>query len=560
MIAVAKSLPQSIETTGAIRTTGAIETIETSGGWRLVLQGRMALFENASAHLRPDHMLTCPNAYLAVAFYLARRSEAQTARAMFDEVQSALNTGRLKGHDGLEAELELVGTHIRCYEDYPMGEDELKSLEALLSVLSADDQVGRGLVLNYLCFMSLHQGNFNFSQSYAENAIRAYIDGGADFGALHLDTYLGQIRLARGDLVGADEQYWSMLEKLKQIRPAQPELISVCQALQSEVAYEMNEIERSDALLTSALRLVENDAWFDILAAGYRSSTRLAMLHDGLPGALSALDHAETIAARRAMPRLHRLIQIEKIRALTLNDELDLARDEIWKAGLNRFIDAPEWDGESDWAIRLGPTAVALARFLIRDRRADKALVVLNSAEDNAIRSGHMLAVAKLRVIRAMALWRLRQRKESAGALISGIRLLGNQPFRRFILDEGPRLQEIVQAVLDRANLGSGSNQFVSRRLKELNHLWTLELQKPGRRRSGATNTTSATGATTASHGPGRQQYLQLLAIGQSNKEIGRALGVSQNTVKYHLKVLFRELGVDNRVRAVNRARELNLL
>lgn len=54
--------------------------------------------------------------------------------------------------------------------------------------------------------------------------------------------------------------------------------------------------------------------------------------------------------------------------------------------------------------------------------------------------------------------------------------------------------------------------------------------------------------------GPGLTQrqgdVLGLLADGKSNKEIGRALGICEGTVKVHLLAAFRQLGVRNRVEA----------
>jgi DNA-binding CsgD family transcriptional regulator len=55
-------------------------------------------------------------------------------------------------------------------------------------------------------------------------------------------------------------------------------------------------------------------------------------------------------------------------------------------------------------------------------------------------------------------------------------------------------------------------------------------------------------------------EVLQLLARGRRNPEIARALMISENTVKAHLKSIYRKLGVGDRVRAVNRARELGLV
>lgn len=53
-----------------------------------------------------------------------------------------------------------------------------------------------------------------------------------------------------------------------------------------------------------------------------------------------------------------------------------------------------------------------------------------------------------------------------------------------------------------------------------------------------------------------QQQILQLLASGLPNKSISRELGVSADTVKTHLKMLFHELKVHNRTACVSAARE----
>ena len=53
---------------------------------------------------------------------------------------------------------------------------------------------------------------------------------------------------------------------------------------------------------------------------------------------------------------------------------------------------------------------------------------------------------------------------------------------------------------------------------------------------------------------------LRLLATDLTQREIGEALYVSFNTVKTHVKSIFRKLDVAARTDAVSRARELRLL
>ena len=59
---------------------------------------------------------------------------------------------------------------------------------------------------------------------------------------------------------------------------------------------------------------------------------------------------------------------------------------------------------------------------------------------------------------------------------------------------------------------------------------------------------------------PRECQILDLLASGQTNQELARALGVSPNTVKTHLANLFAKLEVDRRVKAIEKARFLALI
>jgi len=56
---------------------------------------------------------------------------------------------------------------------------------------------------------------------------------------------------------------------------------------------------------------------------------------------------------------------------------------------------------------------------------------------------------------------------------------------------------------------------------------------------------------------PRETEVLSLLAAGNSNKEIGRALKLQEITVKLHVRNIFRKLGVRNRVEAANAAARL---
>ena len=58
---------------------------------------------------------------------------------------------------------------------------------------------------------------------------------------------------------------------------------------------------------------------------------------------------------------------------------------------------------------------------------------------------------------------------------------------------------------------------------------------------------------------PRQYDVLRLLGKGQANKEIARALDISEGTVKIHLAAIFRVLEVRNRTEAVLKASALDI-
>lgn len=487
---------------------------------------------------------------LARAFVLAKQGQVVDARRELDAIES-----EWERKDSLSVqkklELILVDAHVRAYEGRIFAAADIANLKWTLEAVPSDDFVAQGLALNQLCIACMHSGHLDRAQEYGESAIRAYRQGAAELGSLHLLAHLGQIKLMRGDLEGAAQEYSIIESSLLALPSPGTALLAVSRALRSEVAYETNDLVESETLLESAIGSIEeNDAWLDVRAAAYRVRIRLAFNHLGLPGALSELSHFETAAENLKMPRLLRLIRFERIRVLTLSDEIDAAI----KIMRSMDIDPqrlPSRD-DDDWAFRQGSTAVAISRWLVRARRAREALAFMETVEDFAIRRGQLLSLAKLRVIRAEAHWRLNQKSEATSALLSSVRLLGNQPFRRFILDEGQEVSRIVQAVLDGDHMTSPVSRQQRARFAELHHYSTV--QKREARRVGPGSPSEVAG------GHPSAKYLELLALGLSNKEIARTMGVTVNTVKYHLKTIFRELRVLNRTQAVMEATRLRII
>ena len=57
-----------------------------------------------------------------------------------------------------------------------------------------------------------------------------------------------------------------------------------------------------------------------------------------------------------------------------------------------------------------------------------------------------------------------------------------------------------------------------------------------------------------------QKQVLNLLALGKSNKQIAQQLGVSESTIKRHVYNMYKIMSVNNRVEAIDYARQRGLI
>ena len=143
------------------------------------------------------------------------------------------------------------------------------------------------------------------------------------------------------------------------------------------------------------------------------------------------------------------------------------------------------------------------------------------------------LAFVQCQLLRATALDALHAGPESRLALADAIEYAYAQRAPRVLSDCGPQAQGLIY----RALAGVETPQ-----LSPTQRLWlSKHLSRPLRDLDAARLALSRR----------EDAILRELCLGHSNKAIGRMLGMTENTVKFHLKCLYRKLGVRTRSGAV---------
>ena len=188
-----------------------------------------------------------------------------------------------------------------------------------------------------------------------------------------------------------------------------------------------------------------------------------------------------------------------------------------------------------------GPlTGSALARLRLDQGDVSRALAAITAAGETTMIVFASVA-ADIELVHGLVCRAARQRAEAAEHLERALDVAAPAGFLRPLLSHGPLLSAALQ---DHLRRGTNHGAFVTR---------ALALMQPR-----ATSSTAVAGFEPLS--PRERQVLGYLPSTLSNEEIARDLFVSVNTVKTHLRSIYRKLGVAGRQPAVTRANELGLL
>jgi LuxR family maltose regulon positive regulatory protein len=191
--------------------------------------------------------------------------------------------------------------------------------------------------------------------------------------------------------------------------------------------------------------------------------------------------------------------------------------------------------------------AFMLARLDIAQGKAKQALPSLKQWQEDAAQNGRIRSQVEALCLQALAYDADADLSQAAHSMREALAIGHAKGFRRIFLDEGSRMVALLQAILPAL-----TNRSLHLFAAALLHSFSPSVT------SGATVTNSLAPVEALSQQELR--VLRLLIAGLSNAEIAQELVVSTNTIKTHVKSIYRKLNVNSRSEAREVARELKLL
>lgn len=308
----------------------------------------------------------------------------------------------------------------------------------------------------------------------------------------------------------------------------------------ARLAYECNELERAEQLLDEASfsKKSGNFAFGEAFVLMKIELLRIRLLSARGEGAAAQSALSTLFVRQQALPSALQLtpeILIWQVRLQIREGDLEGAESVLNTLATYTQTLSPQ----QQEAQQLLHARLSLARG-----EADTALSCLMQLRAEAQARQHLIRVLEIDVLMALAHSATKQRPAAHQHLVLALSHARQEGFLRLFLDEGEPLATLLRSLLPTLT-GKSLRAYAQTVLQVL--------------------TNSAPHSTPESPlleslSAQEQRVLALLVAGRSNPEIAEALIVSINTVKGHVKSLYRKLGVMNRREAGEVARCLKLI
>ena len=280
----------------------------------------------------------------------------------------------------------------------------------------------------------------------------------------------------------------------------------------------------------------------------YVSLAQVRRAQGDMDGAWEVLRRAKEVAIQFDLTELDDL-SVAFVEALLWVAEGKLEAAEAWarERDLYRYVTTPLQEGLTDaYDHRMRKyELLVLARLLTARGRCDDALAVLASIVPVAEQRRRPTIVIESLVLQALAHQVKGDTGQALAALERALTLAEPEGYVRIFLDEGEPLVRLLEEAAARGIGGAFVTHLLAHRGDGLP-------APPGGHEPAAGLVEPLSGR--------EMEVLRFLVTHLSSTQIAEELGISANTVRFHIKNIYGKLGVHSRAEAVGAARELGLL
>lgn len=530
----------------------AAQTIRQAGGVNLFIRAGHTVLEALIDDLPANVIHDSPSLTLCYVLMLAKRGNIQAAR---ERLEGLKGSDVLNGPESFNIDrptLEHIDGMIDIYEDLRLDEEGIRRFEVMAVELPPQSTWDLGWINNHLCIGYTRQGKLDLARRTALKGLACYREEKTVYAEIFMLVHLGLVNSLAGNFSAALTFCRDAEELVQSAQWKDFNLEAICRVASADIHYLQGEISFVEKTLSEAMNpIVRGEGWVEIYVRLFSLLARSRLRLSGLDLAMTAIDKAEEVSVERCLPRLKVAADIMRVEVFAKGGLIESAAAIADRLAI--AIKDPACHGVWTWRER-NEFRIARARLLTMQGRHRDSMAELERvmADSSANGSGYYLLAAEVLGIRVA--WGEGRYTQSLELLQAAIARARSHEVTQFFVDEGLELTAVLRAIIRRFGL----KVFSADGVDFLSRVMGQRILTPGRRssRKGLEEKANAAQGLLSAR---EQEALLLLKEGKSNKEIARDLGLSEATIKFHMKNIFCKLGVSRRSMAVAVSHHLNL-
>jgi len=480
-------------------------------------------------------------AYAEVILFTSDRFAPATGRRIEPFLQAAEGIWAGQGNTGrLGAALALRGMVLLWQGDAPRA---FEYVRRSLELLPEHDVYWRGVSLLNAAMGEIQAGRMEAAQDRIIEG-RALMGASQNiYGVLAATQLLGEVYYWQGSHDEARQTFLQIAAEAVGDESMLDDQAAAALGL-ANVAYELNDLAAAEEHARRALGLARqrDNGNVETKAAG-----RLALVEAAYGRSIKAQEQLKTFIAALPLPPVgtspnaaaRRELQCIQAQAALMAGDSDSLVE--WQAMVS---------GEKGGllTIQREREALALARLLLAQNQADEARALAATWKQEAAQNGRVRSQVEAGCIEALAWQAAGDAAKAVEALARALALAEERGFCRLVVDLGAPMASLLKA----------SIPLLARR--------PLAIYASGLLRAFPAEAAGSRSSPEAEAcllveplSPQEVRVLRLLAAGLSNADIARELVVSTNTVKTHVKNVYRKLDIAARSEARQMLKELKL-
>jgi LuxR family transcriptional regulator, maltose regulon positive regulatory protein len=320
-------------------------------------------------------------------------------------------------------------------------------------------------------------------------------------------------------------------------------------SLLAQIRYEQGRVDEAEGMVFDRLPILSGTAMLDCVLSAYFVLVRLAASRMNFSHAYTLLEQAESLGLARQWGRLVAAAVLERVRLSCLEGRI--SESVAYVDRLDRIAKEYPASKSCAWSDIHRYSALAHARVALLQDDPRNAISILKNLRREVDDAHSYYFGLRVDADLAMAHFRAGERAEALATLRKVLDKGVHEGIYQTILDQGPEIGTLLLSARENAERNGDSSDLVSYldRLMGSYPPHQSTQAKPGPRSPIAEPLSIR-----------ESEILTLIAQGRSNKEIARALSMSPETVKTHMKHIFIKLNVERRAQAVSRAQSLGLV